>query len=481
MNASNKLRTATVLAVLAASTGAYVAGQHGNLANAAITPTPAIAAADVAATDFSGIVSRYGPAVVNISVVGHARQMPTADQGDDGDEQDDADPFAQLFPRGMAPRMQPSPVQRGLGSGFIVSSDGVVMTNAHVVDGADEVTVRLTDRREFKAKVVGVDKKTDIAVLRISATGLPTVKLGDPAAIKVGEPVLAIGSPFGFENSASAGIVSATSRSLPNETLVPFIQTDVALNPGNSGGPLFNVRGEVIGINSQIYSRTGGYQGLSFAIPIDSARAVQEQLLAHGKVTRSRLGVAIQEMSQPLADAMGLKSVSGALLSSVEKGSPAEKAGLQPGDVVLAWNGKEINRATDLPGRVASAAPGSSNKVDIVRDGKRQTLEVKVVAAAAQAPRAADAAARGKLGLAVRPLDASELAQAGVSAGLLVEAAEGSAARSGIAPGDIVLALNGKTVRDVEQMRKLVEQGGKQVAILVQRDGERMFVPVRVG
>lgn len=477
MNTSSRLRAATVVAVLAASTGAYVAGQHGNLANAAVTATPASTAA-VAATDFSGIVNRYGPAVVNISVVGHARQVPAV--ADSDDEQDDDGPLAQLFPRGMAPGMQPPAIQRGLGSGFIVSSDGIVMTNAHVVDGADEVTVRLTDRREFKAKVVGVDKRTDIAVLRIAATGLPTVKLGDPSSIKVGEPVLAIGSPFGFENSASAGIVSATSRTLPSETLVPFIQTDVALNPGNSGGPLFNVRGEVIGVNSQIYSRTGGYQGLSFAIPIDTARAVEEQLLAHGKVTRSRLGVTIQEMSQPLADAMGLKSVTGALLSSVEKGSPAEKAGLKPGDVVLAWNGAEINRAADLPGRVASAAPGSSNKVDIARDGKRQSVEVKVVAAG-QAPAVADSAAHGKLGLAVRPLDASEIAQAGVTSGLLVEGASGPAARSGIAAGDIVLAVNGKTVGDVEQMRKLVEQGGKQIAILVQRDGARMFVPVQVG
>ena len=479
MNTSSKFRAATVVAVLAASTGAYVAGQHGNLANAAVTSAPATAAANVAGTDFSGIVSRYGPAVVNISVLSNARQMPAATN--DGGDQDDDGPLAQIFPRGMTPRMRPPSVHRGLGSGFIVSSDGVVMTNAHVVDGADEVTVRLTDRREFKAKVVGVDKRTDIAVLRIAATGLPTVKLGDPSGTKVGEPVLAIGSPFGFENSASAGIVSATSRSLPNETLVPFIQTDVALNPGNSGGPLFNARGEVIGVNSQIYSRTGGYQGLSFAIPIDTARAVQTQLIAHGKVTRSQLGVTIQEMSQPLANAMGLKSVAGALLSSVEKGGPADKAGLRPGDVVLAWNGFVINRATDLPGRVASAVPGSSNKVDIAREGKRQSLEVKVVAAAGQGPNVAGASVQGKLGLAVRPLESSELAQAGVPAGLLVEGAGGPAARSGIAAGDIVLAVNGKTVSDVEQMRKLVEQGGKQIAILVQREGERMFVPVTVG
>ena len=321
------------------------------------------------ATDFSGIVEHYGPAVVNISVVGKARQTPAAAEDPDADPED---PFSQFFRR-FGPPMPHGPmprgggIMRGLGSGFIVSPDGLILTNAHVVDGASEVTVKLTDRREFKAKVLGADKQTDVAVIRIDAKNLPVVKIGNPAVSKVGEPVLAIGSPYGFENSATAGIISAKSRSLPEDTYVPFIQTDVAVNPGNSGGPLFNLKGEVIGINSQIYSQTGGYQGVSFAIPIDVATHVEDQLVKHGKVTRGRLGVSIQEVTQALADSFGLKTLKGALVSSVEKDSPAERAGLEPGDVIVNFNGRDIGQSADLPAQVASMAPGTSAKIEVIR------------------------------------------------------------------------------------------------------------------
>jgi len=345
------------------------------------------------------------------------------------------------------------------------------------------VTVKLNDGREFQAKVIGMDKPSDVAVLRIQADNLPTVRLGDPARTRVGEWVLAIGSPFGFENSVTAGIVSAKSRSLPDGTYTPFIQTDVAVNPGNSGGPLFNLNGEVIGINSQIYSRSGGYQGLSFAIPIDIAMNVEQQLVQHGKVSRGRLGVTIQEVNQSLAESFGLKQPGGALVSAVENDTPAAKAGLQPGDVILKLNGKDIGRSADLPPQVADLRPGSEARLEIWRKGQRKQISVTIgelpgEKVAADGHGSAD---QGRLGLAVRPLTPEERKQSNLNGGLLVEDASGPAARAGIQAGDVVLSLNGEPVTGVEQLRALTGKASKHVALLIQRDNAKIFVPIDLG
>jgi len=484
-------RSIISVAVLAGLVGGYsYVGPAGlSIANAA---SPATASSPMApvnaapmpisgAIDFSGIVERYGPAVVNISVTGKMQQ--TANRGD-RQGMDPSDPMFDFFRR-FGPQFQiphGGQVQHSQASGFIVSGDGIILTNAHVVDGAQEVTVKLTDRRELTAQVVGVDRQTDIAVLKIDAKNLPTVILGDSSVTKVGEPVLAIGSPFGFENTATSGIVSAKSRSLPDGTYVPFIQTDVAVNPGNSGGPLFNSRGEVIGINSQIFSQTGGYQGLSFAIPIDVAIKVQTQLLHYGKVTRGRLGVTIQEVNQALADSFGLKSPHGALVSAVEKDSPAERAGLEPGDVIVEVNGKSINRSADLPGLVADIKPGTSTKLEVIRKGTSKTMSVAMGEMKPdQVARNDKGAHQGRLGLAVRPLNSEEKRQAAVTNGLLVEEASGPAASAGIQAGDVLISLNGMPVNSVEQLRGLIAKAGKHVALLVKRDDGTIFIPVDLG
>jgi serine protease Do len=433
----------------------------------------------VALPDFSALVESYGPAVVNISVT---QNVKTASSGPRGFDRND--PFFEFFRRFGLPVPDSAPPSSGLGSGFIIDPNGIVLTNAHVVANASDVTVKLTDRREFTAKVMGVDPQTDVAVLKIDGKNLPTGKLGDSDKIRVGEWVVAIGSPFGFENSVTSGIVSAKARALPDGTYVPFIQTDVAVNPGNSGGPLFNLKGEVIGINSQIYSSTGGYQGLSFAIPIDMVVTVKDQLLQHGKVTRGRIGVTIQEVNYPLAQSFGLDKAGGALVSSVEKDSPAAKAGVEPGDVILSIDGKPISRSIDLSTYVAEVRPGAAAKLDIWRNGK--SLEKKVTVGEAKATKvaAADASGEvgGRLGVAVRPLDSDEEKQAGVQGGLLVEDVSGPAAKAGIQPGDIILALNGLPVKSPDELRRLVEHNGaKTVALLVKRDDARIFVPVKVG
>jgi len=403
---------------------------------------------------------------------------------------DPQDPFYEFFkrfqgqmPRGGAPMPRGEMPMHGQGSGFIISADGRILTNAHVVDGAEEVTVKLIDKREFKAKVVGVDRKSDVAVLKIEATKLPIVQFGNPAEAKVGDWVLAIGSPFGFENSVTAGIVSAKGRALPDESLVPFIQTDVAVNPGNSGGPLFNLKGEVIGINSQIFSRTGGYEGLSFAVPIDVAVKVQEQLVATGKVTRGRLGVTIQGVNQALAESFGLSKPMGALVSAVEKGSPAEKGGVEPGDVIVKINGKNVDESFELPAQVADIKPGGTAKLEVIRKGKAQELTVTVGESKESKVAANDNGqqAPGRLGVAVRPLDADEQRQAGVKGGVLVEEASGAAARAGIQAGDVILSVNDTPIQSVDQLRSVVSKAGKRVAILVQREEARIFVPVELG
>lgn len=427
--------------------------------------------------NFASIADSQGAAVVNISVTGTVKTaaMPGVDPND---------PMFEFFRRFQPNMPQSETPVSGMGSGFIVKSDGVILTNAHVVDKADEVTVKLTDKREFKAKVIGVDKLTDVAVLKIEAKDLPTVKIGNIQNSHVGDWVVAIGAPFGFENTVTAGIISAKSRALPDEGYVPFLQTDVAINPGNSGGPLFNLNGEVIGINSQIYSRSGGYQGLSFAIPIDVAMGIEQQLVEKGKVSRGRLGVGIQSINQDLASSFGLTRPDGALVSNVEKNGPADKAGLEPGDVILKFNGQSIDRSSDLPPLVANMAPGSSAKMEVWRNKQLKTLTVKVDEMQAAGPVAAVPAEdqQARLGLSVRPLSTQELAQAQVKQGLLVEqVGHGPAALAGIQPGDVILAVNGDQVSSVNDLRKQLDHNAKNVALLVMRGDTKIYVPVKIG
>ena len=456
---------------------------HANPITAAGVAAPAAnpRASALPLNGFSELVAQYGPAVVNVTVEGTAKvadndgpqiQIPGIDPND---------PLFQFFrgfrgPQGTVP-------MRGEGSGFIVSPDGYILTNAHVVDHASVVNVRLTDRREFKAKVVGVDKDSDVALIKIAADHLPVVKIGNSRDAKVGEWVVAIGSPYGFENSVTAGIVSAKSRSLPDATYVPFIQTDVAVNPGNSGGPLFNLAGEVIGINSQIYSRTGGYQGLSFAIPIEVAMNVKDQLMKHGHVTRGHLGVTVQEVNSTLAESFGLDRPHGALVASVDPGSPADKGGIKVGDIILGYNGNPIERSSDLPLLVANTAPGSKASVQVWRDHGNKTLTVAAGESKEENVASNDMSSDngGKLGLAVRPLSPQEREQNDGKGGLLVEEVSGAAAHAGIQPGDIVLSLNGKAVHSARELRDQVEKSGKHVALLIQRNERQLFVPIELG
>jgi serine protease Do len=513
MNTSRSFTpTRIVLALVAAGAiggagGAFVAGTQAHAASASATALAPIAASAVAAPDYSQIAERYGAAVVNISVNG-MRQV--ADDGADDSDAEEApaqrqgrpdmdpdDPMYEFFkrfqrgehgPRGGLPGQggpgAETPV-RGHGSGFIVSADGLVLTNAHVVRGAKEVTVKLTDRREFRAKVLGADAKTDIAVLKIEAKDLPSLPIGSSTNLKVGQSVIAIGSPFGFDNTVTAGVVSAKSRSLPDGSFVPFIQTDVAVNPGNSGGPLLNARGEVVGINSQIYSRSGGYQGLSFAIPIELATQVKDQIVATGKASHAKLGVTVQEVNQKLADAFKLESPEGALVAGVEPGSAAEKAGLKSGDVIRQIDGKKIVAAGDLSALVGQARPGAQVSLEVWRQGKRETLNAQLGDASAKAGTQArqsddSAAGKGRLGLALRPSQSGEGSENSGN-GLVVERASGAAAAAGVQAGDRLLAINGQPVRNVEQLREIVAKAQKSVALLIERDGSKLFVPVPMG
>jgi len=427
--------------------------------------------------DFRPLVQRYGPAVVNVSVSANVRTAARPNMPPGFDE---GSPLFRHFGVPMVPG--DGPPMRGEGSGFIVSADGIVLTNAHVVDDARKVTVKLTDHREFEARVIGVDAKSDVAVLKIEATGLPVVTLGDPRTLEVGEWVVAIGSPFGFENTVTAGIVSAKGRSLPDDTYVPFIQTDVAVNPGNSGGPLFNLRGEVVGINSQIYSRSGGYQGVSFAIPIDVAMNVGEQLQATGHVTRGKLGVGVQGVDQALAESFGLDTPRGALVSNVERGGPADEAGLKEGDVILAFDGQPVDSAGQLPAAVAAAKPGRKVELQVWREGASRKIHVTLgeVTDANKVAANGDGAEGGRLGVTVRPLSPAERSSAQLEAGLVVEEVVGAAAEAGIQPGDVVLSANGRPVGDVEQLRSIVAAAKNHVALLVQRGEARIFVPVEL-
>ena len=458
----------------------------------ATAPTPG--AGMTLVPDFPNIVQANKGAVVNITATINAasaqrqqRQFGGGRQDEEDQDEDSQDnqndPLSQFFRRFQQQQPMPRMPLQGMGSGFIIHPDGTVLTNAHVVEGADEVKVKLADRREFKGKVVGVDKLTDVAVVKIDAKGLPTVKLGDASKIRVGEWVLAIGSPFGFENTVTAGIVSGTSRSLPEGAYVPFIQTDAAVNPGNSGGPLFNLKGEVIGVTSAIYSRTGGYMGVAFAIPIDVAKNVEEQLLRTGKVERGRIGVGIQEVSSSLAQSFGLDRPRGALVSTVESGAPADKAGVKPGDVILSFNGRAIESSNELPPLVAQTKPGTKAPLDVWRDGKQLTLnvpvgELKEDKVARASPREGQ---HGKLGLAVRPLSPEEKKELGSNAGVVVEQVAGPAARAGIRPGDVITAVNGTPVKSPEELVKQVEKAKGSVALLVRRGDASIFVPLEIG
>lgn len=455
-------------------------------ADSATATIPAAAAPLATLPDFSALVEREGAAVVNIAV---SKKM-SAGATPQGEVPPGMDPFE--FFRRFGPQRPPQPggpgvdepQRQGNGSGFIVSPDGYVLTNTHVVKDADQVTVTLTDRREFTAKVIGTDDRTDVALIKIEASGLPTVRIGDPAKVKVGNWVAAIGSPFGLENTVTAGIVSAKSRTLPSDAYVPFIQTDVAVNPGNSGGPLFNTHGEVIGINSQIFSHTGGYQGLSFAIPIDVAERVRDQIATTGKVVHGKLGVTVQEMNQTLADSFKLPKAEGALVSTVERDGPAARAGLKAGDVILKVNGRAIVASGDLPALVGQGKPGDRLAMEVSRQGKPIELTATLGDAAEKSVAAArdvGGAGQGKLGLALRPLQSEEKREAGVQNGLVVEDAVGPSANAGVMPGDVLLSVNGAAVSSVEQVRELVSKAGKSVALLIQRDGNQIFIPIRIG
>lgn len=440
--------------------------------------------------DFTELAEKQGPAVVNISITQNMRGSNVQLPGMLGDEQ-----MQEFFKRFGIPNFpgqnggaQPEYKSQSLGSGFIISQDGYILTNAHVVSEADEVIVKLSDKREFKAKIIGADKRTDVALVKIDATGLPKVVTGDPNKLKVGEWVAAIGSPFGLENTMTAGIVSAKGRALPQENFVPFIQTDVAINPGNSGGPLFNLAGEVVGINSQIYSRSGGSMGLSFSIPIDVALDVSNQLKASGKVTRGWLGVVIQELSKELAESFGMKNTNGALVAGVEKGGPADKSGLEAGDVITKFDGKLIASSSDLPRAVGAAKPGKSVPVEVLRKGSEKTLNVAVgempsdLSETAQANKPAAKQDIDRIGLVLRELTPQQKKKLNGKNGLLVIDAQGAVAQAGIRRGDVVLGLNNTEVQSLEQFNKQLSGFGvgKTIALLVLRGENTLYVPVKI-
>lgn len=444
--------------------------------------------------DFTELAEKQGPAVVNISITSVVHGGGIGFPGMPNDE--NLQEFLRRFGIPGMPGMPGVPGQEGgqdyktqsLGSGFIISSDGYILTNAHVVNEADEVLVKLSDKREFKAKIIGTDKRTDVALIKIEASNLPKVVIGDPNALKVGEWVAAIGSPFGLENTMTAGIVSAKGRALPQENYVPFIQTDVAINPGNSGGPLFNLRGEVVGVNSQIYSKSGGSMGLSFSIPIDVAIDISNQLKASGRISRGWLGIGIQEVTKDLAESFGLKQTSGALIAGVEKNSPAEKGGLEPGDIILKFDGKPIVTSSDLPRIVASTKPGKVVPVEITRKGSSKTLQLGVgemPSEQGEAPAVSKEPARpeaNKIGLTLRELTPQQKKKLNGKNGLLVIESTGAAAQAGIRRGDVILGLNNSESQSVDVFNKQINavSSGKTVAVLVQRGENTLYVPIKV-
>ena len=455
-------------------------------ARAAPAPVPMLSAQGV--PNYRAIVEQSGPAVVGVSVSGMRRASVEEEQDGDESPGPENNP-SRKFPRGM-PGFQGRGQQggsvpfKGMGSGFIISADGLILTNAHVVRDAKEVTVKLSDRREFVAKVLGLDTTTDIAVLRINASDLPIVRLGDARQLQVGDPVLAIGAPYGLEQTATQGIVSAKGRSLPGDAVVPFIQTDAAVNPGNSGGPLFDGSGAVVGINSQIYSRSGGFQGLSFSIPINVALKVKDQIVATGKATHARLGVTVQDLNQALAESFGMPRPDGALISGVAPKSAAAAAGLKSGDVITEVNGEPVVRSGSLSSLIGLSSPGEKVKLKVWRDGAPRNVEASLGGADADKETVASAgegAEHGQLGLALRPLTREERQASGIENGMVVGEVAGPAARAGIEPGDVLLAINGKPVQSIEQVKSVMAGKPKSVALLVQRVGGKIFVPVKLG
>ena len=454
--------------------------------------------------DFTDLVERTGPAVVNIRTTEKAKAGQGGGNGPDDEEMQEF--FKRFFgvpvPRQQGPNGPGAPntphgrkqgpqtdeeTPRGVGSGFIRSAEGYVRTNAHGVDGADEVYVTLTDKREYKAKIIGADKRSDVALVKIEGSNLPRLTIGDSNKIRVGEWVIAIGSPFGLDNTVTAGIVSAKARDTGD--YLPLIQTDVAVNPGNSGGPLINMRGEVIGINSQIYSRSGGYMGISFAVPIDEAMRVFEQLKATGRVTRGRIGVQIGEVTKDVAESLGLSKAQGALVSRVEPGGPAEKAGLEAGDIILKFNGTPIEKSSDLPRMVGNVKPGTKSVVTVWRKGASRDVSLTVTelepekTARRDERKAKPEAAANALGLVVVDLTDAQRRELKIDGGVGVEGAEGAAARAGLRPGDIVLRLNNIDIKDVKQFNGLVAklETRKLTVLLVRRGDTSQFVPVRPG
>ena len=432
---------------------------------------------------FADLVEAQGGKVVNISTtttIDQPNNIPVPEN----------DPFYDFFRRFAPPGGGGERESRSLGSGFIISSDGYILTNSHVVAAADDITVKLNDKREFTAEVIGVDPRTDVAVIKIDADNLPAVSIGDPDKLRVGDWVLAIGSPFGFESTVTSGIVSAKGRSLPQENYVPFIQTDVAINPGNSGGPLFNLDGEVVGINSQIYSRTGGFMGLSFAIPINVAIDIADQLKTDGRVKRGRIGVVIQEVTAELAESFGLDAPRGALVNRVEKGGPAQKAGIEVSDVILKFASEDVESSNDLPRIVGQTKPGSIVEAEVWRDGKLKTLTIKVgeipaddnVSAKSNPQKERAKNEVPELGLVVSDLTSQQLKQQELQGGIRIDKVSGVGQKAGLRSGDVILALNNDDVESVEQFVKLMEQysEARSIALLIHRGGGSLYVPIRL-
>jgi serine protease Do len=498
MNLKNSALIVSAGVVVAVGAAAGLKAVGANSSEAAVPIAIAAEYKPVAPIPFVGAPNYRAIVAANrAAVVGVTTESKGNDAADDGDEDDQGqpnssqgnsrdnpfgdNPLFRFFQMPNQPRADEMPVH-GLGSGFIVSPNGVILTNAHVVDGASTVTVTLADHREYKAKVLGKDKTTDIAVIKIDANDLPTVHMAPSSSVQVGDYVLAIGAPYGLEETATAGIVSAKGRSLPNDQSVPFIQTDVAVNPGNSGGPLFDGYGNVVGINSQIYSNTGGFQGVAFAIPIEVATRIQNEILKTGKVEHAHLGIGIQPVDASLAKSFHLDMPRGALVRSVDPDSSAARAGVKAGDVILQYNDANLVDEGQLSAAVAMASPGDAAKLKVWRDGKTIDLTAKLDAVPGKGELVRTAVTgAGKLGLGVRPLTSDESSQSGIASGLLVERAQGAAARAGIRAGDVVLAVDGNAVSNVNELRSMIEKHDGPVALLIQRGEERIFIPVQLG
>ncbi len=480
----NKIVNKKVLA--AAMVVALTAGfsLSGNLEPVSIKSAHAQSATIAGLPDFTKLVEQNGKTVVSIEVTKTTKTRSSGHPfgGMPKDQLDQLRKFGFPMPFGQMPRdfEKKMPKRKGQGSGFIISSDGLILTNHHVVSDADEVVVHLTDKREFKAKVLGSDENTDVAVIKIDAKDLPVAKLGDSSKVKVGEWVAAIGAPFGLENTVTQGIVSAMSRNLPDDQFVPFIQSDAAVNPGNSGGPLFNMAGEVIGINSQIFSTSGGYMGMSFSIPINLAVQIKDQLIKDGKVSRGRIGVMIQGMTPELAKSFGLDKPNGALIAQVEKDGPAAKAGLEEGDIVIEYAGKPVVEVRDLTRAVADTKPGTSSKIKVLRDGKEIVLQISPEELKSSGSTAkTEIKEKTKLGVTVRPLNDEEKKK--TSNGLVITEVfpDSTAEESGLMAGDIIIRVGGKNLKNFDELKKAVADAKESLPILIERKGQRTFMVLK--